>query len=496
MLFGSDEEETDNLVEELAQEFEIRISNNPEIFVGMNIIIKDEGLILSQHDYIECVLKNYNMKDAKPVTTPIVEGAVKNDDVCCSLETAHMGLIGPFRFEGTVTGINYLTMLADSIFPAIPALYGNDDFYFQLDGAPPHYHRDVRAYLDKNLSGQWIGRRGPIEFPARSPDLTPLDFFLWGTVKDGVYKRKPRNLDILWNEIQAVCREISLDVLIRCTESVNAAANIGDKNIKEIETEFHKEYPSRDSILVVFKLLEINESQLRNANSQIKELMLDDENTTMQELEKEQDLVEQYERNFLLIERKVAEYLNPKGNDQPDQGDVASIRSSPEKSTSCKLPKIALKVFDGTSLGWLGWWSQFEIIHENPSLSEVDKFHYLIQAMKVGTRAERLVKSYPLTEANYPKVIEALKECLVKYDQVESHIRSLDSLGVNVQQNSSFLYPLVESSLPEELIRVWQRSDMAGYAKDEKELIPSVDQRLTSLLAFVRREVKGEQRIA
>ncbi|UYV62984.1 hypothetical protein LAZ67_2002741, partial [Cordylochernes scorpioides] len=94
-----------------------------------------------------------------------------------------------FRFEGTVTGINYLTMLADSIFPAIRALYGNDDFYFQLDGAPPHYHRDVRAYLDQNLSGQWIGRRGPIEFPARSPDLTPLDFFLWGTVKDGVYKQ-------------------------------------------------------------------------------------------------------------------------------------------------------------------------------------------------------------------------------------------------------------------------------------------------------------------
>nr|CAI5841522.1 unnamed protein product [Callosobruchus analis] len=111
-------------------------------------------------------------------------------------------------------------MLADSIFPAIRALYGNDHFYFQQDGAPPHYHRDVRAYLDQNLSGQWIGCRGPIEFPPRSPDLTPLDLFLWGIVKDGVYKRKPRNLDILWNEIQAVCREISLDVLIRCTESV------------------------------------------------------------------------------------------------------------------------------------------------------------------------------------------------------------------------------------------------------------------------------------
>ncbi|UYV79748.1 FHDC1 [Cordylochernes scorpioides] len=81
MLFGSDEEEMDNLLVELAQEFEIRISNNPEMFVGMNIMNKDEGLILSQHDYIECVLKKYNMLDAKPVTTPIVEGAVKIDPI-------------------------------------------------------------------------------------------------------------------------------------------------------------------------------------------------------------------------------------------------------------------------------------------------------------------------------------------------------------------------------------------------------------------------------
>ncbi|UYV72787.1 hypothetical protein LAZ67_10000711 [Cordylochernes scorpioides] len=85
----------------------------------------------------------------------------------------------------------------------------------------PHHHFSWPVFINTILStGQWIGRRGPIEFPARSPDLTPLDFFLWGTVKDGVYKRKPRNLDILWNEIQAVCREISVDVLIRCTESV------------------------------------------------------------------------------------------------------------------------------------------------------------------------------------------------------------------------------------------------------------------------------------
>ncbi|UYV66924.1 hypothetical protein LAZ67_4003355 [Cordylochernes scorpioides] len=184
-------------------------------FMG-SIIWSDEAQFklngtVNRHNCVYWCEENPHITIEKAVNLPGV-------NVWCGLSSR--GLIGPFRFEGTVTGINYLTMLADSIFPAIRALYGNDDFYFQLDGAPPHYHRDARAYLDKKLSGQWIGRRGPIEFPARSPDLTPLDFFLWGTVKDGVYKRKPRNLDILWNEIQAVCREISLDVLIRCTESV------------------------------------------------------------------------------------------------------------------------------------------------------------------------------------------------------------------------------------------------------------------------------------
>jgi hypothetical protein len=42
-------------------------------------------------------------------------------------------------------------------------------FYLQQDGAPPHYHRHVRAYLDDTLPERWIGRRGAIEYPPRSP---------------------------------------------------------------------------------------------------------------------------------------------------------------------------------------------------------------------------------------------------------------------------------------------------------------------------------------
>jgi hypothetical protein len=61
-------------------------------------------------------------------------------------------------------------------------------FYLQQDGAPPHYHRNVRVYLDDTLPRRWIGRRGAIEYPLRSPFLTPLYFYLWGTLKDEVYR--------------------------------------------------------------------------------------------------------------------------------------------------------------------------------------------------------------------------------------------------------------------------------------------------------------------
>jgi len=37
---------------------------------------------------------------------------------------------------------------------------------------------------------RWIGRRGAIKWPPRSPDLTPLDYFMWGYLKERVYKTK------------------------------------------------------------------------------------------------------------------------------------------------------------------------------------------------------------------------------------------------------------------------------------------------------------------
>jgi hypothetical protein len=67
-------------------------------------------------------------------------------------------------------------------------------FIFEQDGAPPHFHRNVTTFLDETFPGRWVGRRGPTAWPPRSPDLTPLDFFAWGCIKDVVCSRKVRDL--------------------------------------------------------------------------------------------------------------------------------------------------------------------------------------------------------------------------------------------------------------------------------------------------------------
>ncbi|GFU51143.1 hypothetical protein TNCV_966351 [Trichonephila clavipes] len=51
-------------------------------------------------------------------------------------------------------------------------------------------------FIEKDTFGdRLISRFGPVNWPPRSCDLTPLDYFLWGYVKSFVYADKPQSLD-------------------------------------------------------------------------------------------------------------------------------------------------------------------------------------------------------------------------------------------------------------------------------------------------------------
>ena len=111
-----------------------------------------------------------------------------------------------------------MKLLHDDVFPSLCTEAGTFPEFFQQDGAPPHYGRQVRAFLDEQFPGKWIGRRGPVEWPQRSPDLTPLDFYLWGHLKAIVYAVKIRDVQHLKLRILEACASISPAVLLSVCE--------------------------------------------------------------------------------------------------------------------------------------------------------------------------------------------------------------------------------------------------------------------------------------
>jgi hypothetical protein len=69
-------------------------------------------------------------------------------------------------------------------------------------------------YLNENFIGRWIGRGSTIKWPARSPDLTPLDFFLWGHLKTVIYSEPVNNLEFLKTRIEEETANISENTLL------------------------------------------------------------------------------------------------------------------------------------------------------------------------------------------------------------------------------------------------------------------------------------------
>jgi hypothetical protein len=132
------------------------------------------------------------------------------------------GIIGPFFFSSTVIGESYVEILKDYFEPAVADWSDLNDFWYQHDGAPAHYSRITREYLDEMFPGRWMGRRGPIEWPPRSPDFSPPDFFAWGVVKDAVYSKKPTSIDQLQNEIVDAFQQISTDLCKKVCRSVES----------------------------------------------------------------------------------------------------------------------------------------------------------------------------------------------------------------------------------------------------------------------------------
>ena len=166
---------------------------------------------------------------------------------------------------------------------------------------------------------------------------------------------------------------------------------------------------------------------------------------------------------------------------------MGGFMSSPvRKSVSVKLPKITLNNFSGDPLEWNSFWDSFRsAIHDNPSLSNVDKMNYLVGFLKGD--AAKSVSGFTLTNDNYDIVTKLLeerfgrKQVLVNaymdeflnlpvakndvkslrrfFDAMESNIRGLESLKYSPDSYGSLLLPIVLKKLPEDVKRILLRDE-------------------------------------
>lgn len=72
IVVGENQQCVNKMMEDLGQEFAIKIQKNPTRFLGIELRRTVDKLHLSQRDTITRLLENYNMSDAKSVATPAV----------------------------------------------------------------------------------------------------------------------------------------------------------------------------------------------------------------------------------------------------------------------------------------------------------------------------------------------------------------------------------------------------------------------------------------
>ena len=123
-------------------------------------------------------------------------------------------MIGPYFFENaagnavTVNGVRYRDMITNFLWEELNGI-DLEDIFFQQDDATCHTADETMQLLQTKFHGRVISRRGDVNWPPRSCDLTPLDFSLWGFLKGKVYANDPQTIPELKEEIRRTINEIS-----------------------------------------------------------------------------------------------------------------------------------------------------------------------------------------------------------------------------------------------------------------------------------------------
>ena len=85
--------------------------------------------------------------------------------------------------------------------------------HVQQDGVPAHTAHSTQQYLNHIFTDRWVGKFGPVSWPARSPDLSSCDNALWGIIKPKIIKQNAQTVVQLKMATCEAFKEINLSTL-------------------------------------------------------------------------------------------------------------------------------------------------------------------------------------------------------------------------------------------------------------------------------------------
>lgn len=131
-------------------------------------------------------------------------------------------LLGPVFLPHRLNGENFLNFLEVTFVDLVDdvPLAASNNAWIQMDGAPAHNTNAVHNWCNINYPGRCIGRNGNVAWPPRSPDLTPLDFFLWGFVKNHVYQTPVIDRNDLVHRIENAFQLVTRNMLEHVNQNI------------------------------------------------------------------------------------------------------------------------------------------------------------------------------------------------------------------------------------------------------------------------------------
>lgn len=92
----------------------------------------------------------------------------------------------------------FYVSLLHKVKPQFDRLYPDKSYVFQQDGATSHTAKYTIGWMEKNLKEFWK----PNEWPPNSPDLNPLDYYVWNALQELVYQTEIKSIDHLKRRIK------------------------------------------------------------------------------------------------------------------------------------------------------------------------------------------------------------------------------------------------------------------------------------------------------